>query len=437
MKRGPYMFCEHCGAPVDDDAKYCGVCGQPRASKHAKHKKPEESRERGCLSQAFNDMTKMKGVLKRVCQISFVPALLGIVSVVMLFIPVIGGILAACGAVATYVAYTCGKGWAIEWGRDLSLDKGKDTKAPLMRSSLFSIGVISQAVSGALGLVALIPVAGAILSAIESVVFGSAVAYSYYGESGVDGVVYGSLGAFILGVLVALVLAVFLGMFGDACIMHLAVSGRVESAFSLKRVWKPYKKNLGKLFCASVLPEILVAVVVDIVSWLVVAIFGGLAIAGIRAEYYGYGYSYGYTSDVSNLDALVYTGGVLLVVACALIVFLAVISKVFGNMLKYRALGYWAARYAADWKDEEACDDVLPLPGEKTAPAEETVLAEDVEPIDETVPAEDVESMDEAEASEEPKEPEPTDEPEEAEWESMPSADEPRSSDEAEPEEEQ
>lgn len=44
-------------------------------------------------------------------------------------------------------------------------------------------------------------------------------------------------------------------MFGDAAVMHFAVAGRVESAFSLEKVWKSYKANLGKLFCASILPE--------------------------------------------------------------------------------------------------------------------------------------------------------------------------------------
>ena len=52
---------------------------------------------KGCTAQAFEDMTKTPGVLQRVCQIAFLPALICVVSVLVLFIPVIGGIAAAIG----------------------------------------------------------------------------------------------------------------------------------------------------------------------------------------------------------------------------------------------------------------------------------------------------------------------------------------------------
>ena len=55
------------------------------------------SASKGCVAQAFEDMTKTPGVLQRVCQIAFLPALICVVSVLVLFIPVIGGIAAAIG----------------------------------------------------------------------------------------------------------------------------------------------------------------------------------------------------------------------------------------------------------------------------------------------------------------------------------------------------
>ena len=42
---------------------------------------------KGCVAQAFEDMTKTPGVLQRVCQIAFLPALICVVSVLVLFIP--------------------------------------------------------------------------------------------------------------------------------------------------------------------------------------------------------------------------------------------------------------------------------------------------------------------------------------------------------------
>ncbi len=49
-----------------------------------------------------------------------------------------------------------------------------------------------------------------------------------------------------------------------------------------------------------------------------------------------------------------------------IIAFVTVFLNVFGTMLKYRAVGYWAARHASEWADEDT-DDVLTfvLPGEK------------------------------------------------------------------------
>ena len=48
------------------------------------------------------------------------------------------------------------------------------------------------------------------------------------------------------------------------------------------------------------------------------------------------------------------------------IAFVTVFLTVFGKMLKHRAVGYWAARYASEWADEDK-DDVLTfvLPFEK------------------------------------------------------------------------
>ena len=48
--------------------------------------------------------------------------------------------------------------------------------------------------------------------------------------------------------------------------------------------------------------------------------------------------------------------------------FVTVFLTVFGKMLKHRAVGYWVARYANEWADEDK-DDVLTfvLPFEKKA----------------------------------------------------------------------
>ena len=88
-------------------------------------------------------------------------------------------------------------------------------------------------------------------------VFGSigiAAARYSIGMSGLEGL----LVLLVMGLYaVSGVASIFLSMFSDASVMHLAVTGRVESGFALGRVWKTFKSQLGKLFCASVLPGLI------------------------------------------------------------------------------------------------------------------------------------------------------------------------------------
>lgn len=347
------MFCSQCGAPMGDNDKFCGVCGAPntaapRAAASASQPQfqpqpfvapqPAMNVPKGCMAQAFNDMIKVPGTLVRVCQIAFLPALICVVSVLVLFIPVIGGIAAAIGFLLAYVASVCGAGFAIEWGRDLSLKDDDGMERPLLRSTSFGLGIFSSVITGVLEFIAAIPVIGGVLSVIESTLIAS-------------------MGWLVFALFVSFVLGIFFRMFGDAAVMHFAVAGRMESAFSLKKVWKPYKANLGKLFCASILPEVLTGIVSNIIMGVFTVIFGSFAALGLS--------SYGYYSP-SGLEAIFRGGGIVLILFLMITAFVSVFFIVFGKMLKYRAVGYWAARHASEWADEDA-DDVLTfvLPGEK------------------------------------------------------------------------
>ena len=361
------MFCSHCGAPMGDNDKFCSACGAPNAGavSSVPQGQPQPQQlvpqpvmnvPKGCTAQAFEDMTKTPGVLQRVCQIAFLPALICVVSVLVLFIPVIGGIAAAIGFLAAYVASVCGAGFGIEWGRDLSLKIDGGMDRPLMRSTSFGLGVFSSVISAVLEVIAAIPVIGVALSLAEGVVIGAAGSYSYYGSYALEAALFGSLGLLVLALIVTVVLGVFFKMFADIAVMHFAVTGRVESAFSLDKVWAAFKNNKTKLFCASFLPEFLTGLVSNVVTWILTAVFG--AIAGFGA------YSYYYRPR--GIEAIVAGGGVMLVLFLVLIAFVTVFLAVFGKMLKHRAVGYWVARYASEWADEDK-DDVLTfvLPFEK------------------------------------------------------------------------
>ena len=311
---------------------------------------------KGCVAQAFEDMTKTPGVLQRVCQIAFLPALICVVSVLVLFIPVIGGIAAAIGFLAAYVASVCGSGFGIEWGRDLSLKIDDGMDRPLMRSTSFGLGIFSSVISVVLEFIAAIPIIGVVLSLVEGVVIGAAGSYSYYGSYALEAALFGSLGLLVLAMIATAVLGVFFKMFADIAVMHFAVTGRVESAFSLDKVWAAFKNNKTKLFCASFLPEFLTGLVANVVTWILTVVFGAVASVGMYSYYY----------RPTGIEAIVTGGGITLVLFLVLVAFVTVFLTVFGKMLKHRAVGYWVARYASEWADEDK-DDVLTfvLPFEK------------------------------------------------------------------------
>ena len=152
------------------------------------------------------------------------------------------------------------------------------------------------------------------------------------------------------------VLGVFFKMFADIAVMHFAVTGRVESAFSLDKVWAAFKHNKTKLFCASFLPEFLTGLVANVVTWILTVVFGAVASVGMYSYYY----------RPTGIEAIVAGGGITLVLFLVLVAFVTVFLTVFGKMLKHRAVGYWVARYASEWADEDK-DDVLTfvLPFEK------------------------------------------------------------------------
>ena len=371
------MFCSQCGAPMGDNDKFCGSCGAPNVAAGASGadagfttpQPPVPQRPapepKGCVAQAFHDMTKLPGVFRRVCQIAFLPALIGIVSVVLLFVPVVGGILCAIGLLLAYIAGVCGSGYGIEWGRDLSMGAEDGMERPLLRSTSFGIGIFSSVISNVLNFVAAIPVIGVVLSLVEGVAVGAAGSYYFGGYSALGSALLGSFGLLVLCLIVAFVLGIFFKMFGDIAVMHFAVVGRIESAFSLDKVWTAFKHDKTKLFCASFLPEFLCGLVSNAIIWILTAVFGGIAASMVYSvsSFYGYGYSY---HRPSGLEAILSSGGLTLVVYLVLVVFVAVFLGVFGTMLKYRAVGYWVARYAPEWADEDE-DDVLTfvLPGEK------------------------------------------------------------------------
>lgn len=124
---------------------------------------------------------------------------------------------------------------------------------------------------------------------------------------------------------------------------------------------------------------------------------------------------YSYYYRPTGIEALVTGGGVTLVLFLVLVAFVTVFLTVFGKMLKFRAVGYWVARYASEWADEDK-DDVLTfvLPFEKKS-APSGYSAPDVAPAPAPAPAPEPAPVPEPEPEPEPApvpEPEPAPVPE-------------------------
>ena len=122
------MYCNKCGTKMDDYDRFCPACGAPNArmaqqtqaasgaqpaadarpttaqpttaqtaptfdwsgSSQPAGSGPVAAHPKGCLAQAFDDITKVPGALQRVLKIAFVPGIIAVASVVLFIIPMIG-----------------------------------------------------------------------------------------------------------------------------------------------------------------------------------------------------------------------------------------------------------------------------------------------------------------------------------------------------------
>lgn len=290
---------------------------------------------KGCVMQALDDIRHLPGAQNHIVGICAIVAACGIV-------PVVGWVAAAVlGVFAT--------GFALEWGRDLSLGRGIDRGGSFPRASLFSLGFFSGALEVALQVIAWLPVLALCMAAmlaaggISSLFFhdfsggySDAVMYRSHGDiygSGMGSFMGGLFGFFLLLVIVCIVFSLFMAMLSNAASMHLAVTGRIESAFSLKRIWPPVKRQFGKLFCCTFAP----AVAAFLVAFLLIGCV--MLLTGLIGGAFMYG-------------GARFVGGFFFVLSPALSSFIGSFAAILAVIWQYRATGHWAARYAPQWAHE-------------------------------------------------------------------------------------
>ena len=380
------MYCNKCGSPMAETARFCPRCGalNPRAAQAdspvqnaaptastpvpeagstawsspsvASAGMPSGAYQKGCLAQAFDDITKVPAAFQRVLKIAFVPGIIAVISTIAFIIPVVGWAVGVIGLVLSGLASLCAVGYAIEWGRALPRGRGFEENAPLLRTSLLSLGFFSNALNGLFVVLSSVPLIIGIVFFLFTVGTGATASILGYGVSrSMANFVFGfAMLVLVVAVIISIVLSVLLTMFSDATVMHMAVSGRVESTFSLGKVLAAYKREPGKLFCASILPGIIVGIVQFIVDLILGAFASGAL--GVWLQRNTLGDSFG-----------AFIALIPLLVSVALLLFVTMCSGAFTSVLKFRALGYWAERYAPAWLHEGDDDFALPLSGTTSA----------------------------------------------------------------------
>lgn len=255
----------------------------------------------GCLAQAWDDITESEGWVKRIL-------LLGLVNMV----PILNFFV---------------EGFAMQWARQLPLDKVEGMPMKIFRDGAFVQGFYAFVVALVVGIV--------------------------------SSVVAGVLGFVpVLGALAGLAVALLLSMFKTLSVMRIAISQNLSSGFDVKAIWKGlFTNRFGKLFCATLLPGIIVGAASAFVCGSVLVVFGLNSITSLAdsiqyaqqmeqmaqmnpmMQMFGYGNPW--PSVVGQAMGLVPLFFVVYLIA----MFLAALSTV----LTLRATSHYVTRYQHDW----------------------------------------------------------------------------------------
>lgn len=159
----------------------------------------------------------------------------------------------------------------------------------------------------------------------------------------------GSLLAFVpvLGALALAVLSIFSSMFQYVAIMRTAVADRLGAGFDISQIWKTFKRNMGELFCAAVLPTLIMSVIAAIIGVILFSLFAVSSLGTFaNLAYYAY----------DSFDQALAVMQLLMSMTPVLIVFVVICSfgEAFIYLLTMRAMGHYVTRYAQEWKGEAA-----------------------------------------------------------------------------------
>lgn len=326
------MFCKNCGTQNKDDAAFCINCGSPLSAQPAQTAPQSGAPQAPVANQAsasaaqpaestvgaaWKDISMSPGWLKR----TLLLCLIGVVPILNFAVD----------------------GYCIRWGSELASGKREFMPVRVFKKREIATGFFAMLINFALYFALMLVVfAGTwFISAIFNIFSPTAA------------VIVG----FLISFVVCIFVLVFFQPFIDACVMRMSVVGFLESGFNCKQVVANFRKGMGSLIGASLLPRIIVTVISLIIIGILIALTIGMvqfaADSLSSMSYYDSpmyyltrGYSYSGMMSVAGTAANIFFFMMLVIY----VVF--AMLQVFQKLLMYRAVGHWSARYASEWAEE-------------------------------------------------------------------------------------
>ncbi len=311
------MFCPQCGNNVPDGAAFCATCGCSVAMgapvmDPASTQQPQPApgypqntyapAPKGCVSQAWSDIVSSPNWVKRI-----------LLLMVMNCVPVLN-------------LYS--SGYILQWGSGAARGKvgslptdSFDRRTILLGLVPFLLSLLFFLGASVLTLFCIIPILGYIV--------------------------------FIVGVVMA-------NAFYYMALMRVGATGKIASAFDLSELFRVYRKKLGSLVFATLIPGILgglVTFAIIVIIFAIVSLFNYPALASMS--------SYTQSYFMSNPVALIGMSASYLV-AFVIAFIVAFLMEGFVELWTMRAVGHWVNRTAPEWaaealEDGKAAEDVEAL----------------------------------------------------------------------------
>lgn len=247
--------------------------------------------QEGCVSAAWKDIKGTPGWIRKIL-------LLGLMN---------------CVPILNFAVV----GYGLQWGRSLVFGERGKMPTSVFGDRTFSIGFFA-----------------ALFGVIAYFILGMAM--------GLLGMVTFGIATFAFPVI-----AVFAQMFINVCLARMAVMERFSAGFELSQVWWVYKRSLGSLFCATVVPSLLTGLIAMALYVVIALVFGLLGFGGIMMLSFP---SEGLSSAGATLLGGTVLGGTFVLGVIGLLIFL--FAGACGLVITYRAMGHLIARVAPEWAAE-------------------------------------------------------------------------------------